>query len=338
MKKKSSDKINAAVIGLGIGHMHAETYKKNRNCNLVYLCDLNNKLKKQYKKKFNCNFSLNAKSVISDKNIDVVSIASYDNCHSSQILSALRNKKHVFVEKPLCQTYQDFKKIKKELKENKNVKFSSNFVLRAHPTFIKIFKIIKQNLIGKIYHIEGEYNYGRLHKITHGWRGRLPYYSVMQGGGIHIIDLIHWYLNLKINKVIAVDNKFITNKTKFLFPDTVTALAKFINGATAKITSNFSCVTPHHHSLSIYGSKGTLILSHKNLLFYRSRKKNVKPKEINFKLKKNYKGKILESFISHIKNETNKPIIMKQDSLNAMSVCLSIDKSIKTKKWEIVKY
>ena len=37
----------------------------------------------------------------------------------------------------------------------------------------------------------------------------------------------------------------------------------------AKITSNFSCVTPHHHSLSIYGSKGTLILSHKNLLFYK---------------------------------------------------------------------
>ena len=63
-------------------------------------------------------------------------------------------------------------------------------MLRAHPIFIKIFKMIKKNLIGKIYHIEGEYNYGRLYKITHGWRGRLPFYSVTQGGGIHIIDLI----------------------------------------------------------------------------------------------------------------------------------------------------
>ena len=117
MKKKSTNKINAAVIGLGIGHMHAETYNKNKNCNLVYLCDLNNKQKKQYKKKFNCNFSLNAESIISNKNIDMVSIASYDNFHSSQVLSALRNKKHVFVEKPLCQTYQELEKIKKELKK-----------------------------------------------------------------------------------------------------------------------------------------------------------------------------------------------------------------------------
>ena len=338
MKKKNLKKINTAVIGMGIGNVHAETYKKNNDCNLVYLCDLNNKQKKLYEKKFNCTFSSNAKSVISDKNIDLVSIASYDNYHFSQILSAIKNNKHIFVEKPLCQTHHELKKIKKALKRKKNIKLSSNLVLRAHPIFIKIFKMIKKNLIGKIYHIEGEYNYGRLYKITHGWRGRLPFYSVTQGGGIHIIDLIHWYLNLKIKKVIAVDNKFITNKTKFVFPDTVTALAKFINGITAKITSNFSCVTPHHHSLSIYGSKGTLFLSHKNLLFYESRKKNIKPKKINFKFEKNYKGKILESFVSHIKNKSNKPMVKKQDALDAMSVCLAIDKSLKTKKWERVNY
>jgi predicted dehydrogenase len=95
---------------------------------------------------------------------------------------------------------------------------------------------------------------------------------------------------------------------------------------------------PHHHSLSIFGSKGTLILSHKKLFFYKSRNKYIKPRKINFKIKKNYKGKILESFISHIKHGTKKPIILKQDALNTMSVCLAIDKSIKTKKWEIVKY
>ena len=338
MKKKSTNKINTAVIGLGVGQIHAETYKNNKNCNLIYLCDFNNKQKKKYEKKFNCNFSFNAKSIISNKNIDMISIASHDNYHFSQILLALKNKKHVFVEKPLCQTHRELNKIKRELNKNKSIKFSSNLVLRAHPKFIKIFKMIKQNLVGKIYHIEGEYNYGRLHKITRGWRGKLPFYSVMQGGGIHIIDLIQWYLNSKIHKVIAIDNRLITNQTQFLFPDTVTALAKFLNGATGKITSNFSCVTPHHHSLSIFGSKGTLLLTHKDLLFYKSRKKHVKPRKINFETKKNYKRKILESFISFVKNESNRPIIMKQDALDAMSVCLSIDKSIKTKKWEVVKY
>ena len=193
-------------------------------------------------------------------------------------------------------------------------------------------------MIGKIYHIEGEYNYGRLNKITHGWRGKIPYYSVTQGGGVHIVNLIQWYLKSKIKKVVAIENKVVTNKTKFRFPDTVTALAKLLNGTTAKITSNFGCVTPHYHSLSIFGSKGTLILTHKNLLFYRSRKKNIKPQKINFKVNKNYKKEILKSFISYVKDSSRKPIISKQDSLDTMSVCLAIDKSIKTKRWESVLY
>ena len=41
MKKKSTNKINAAVIGLGFGLVHAEIYKKNKECNLIYLCDFN---------------------------------------------------------------------------------------------------------------------------------------------------------------------------------------------------------------------------------------------------------------------------------------------------------
>ena len=152
------------------------------------------------------------------------------------------------------------------------------------------------------------------------------------------IDLIHWYLNSKIHKVVAVENKLASNQTQFRFPDTVTALAKLHNGATAKITSNFSCVTPHHHSLSIFGTKGTLILSHKDLFLYRSRKKHIKPTKIYFKIEKNYKSKILESFISYVKDKTQKAIILREDALNAMSVCLAIDKSIKTKRWEKVKY
>jgi predicted dehydrogenase len=337
MNKKNTNNINTAVIGLGFGMLHAETYKKNKDCNLIYLCDFNKKYKKICKKKFNCNFSINANSIIANNNINLISIASYDNYHYLQTLSALKNKKHVFVEKPICQRNYQLKNIKKELKKNKSLKLSSNFVLRAHPKFLKIFQLIRKSLIGKVYHIEGEYNYGRFKKITHGWRGKMPFYSVTQGGGVHIIDLIHWYLNSKIIKVVAVENKLASNKTQLRFPDTVTSLAKLNNGATAKITSNFSCVTPHHHTLSVFGSRGTLVLSQKNLFFYRSRNKSIKPRKINFKKNKNYKGKVLESFIRNVKHGS-KPIISKKETLNAMSVCFAIDKSIKTKKWEMVKY
>ena len=97
-------------------------------------------------------------------------------------------------------------------------------------------------------------------------------------------------------------------------------------------------MTPHHHSLSIFGSKGTLILSRENIFFYSSRNKYIKPRRVNIKKNKNYKNQILKSFISNVKNKSIKPIVSKQDVLNSMSVCLAIDKSTKTKKWEIVRY
>ena len=39
--------------------------------------------------------------ILTNTEIDVVSIASYDNFHCEQIVLALEHSKHVFVEKPL---------------------------------------------------------------------------------------------------------------------------------------------------------------------------------------------------------------------------------------------
>ena len=58
------------------------------------------------------------------------------------------------------------------LKKNKDIKISTNMVLRNHPKFLKIKELISSGQIGKIYHIEGEYNYGRFHKLINGWRGK----------------------------------------------------------------------------------------------------------------------------------------------------------------------
>ena len=87
-------------------------------------------------------------------------------------------------------------------------------VLRNHPMFKKVFKLVNSGKIGKIYHIEGEYNYGRFHKLLNGWRGKIPFYSVTLGGGIHIIDLIHWFTKSKFKKVIAISNRLNSNQFK----------------------------------------------------------------------------------------------------------------------------
>ena len=262
-------KLYAATIGLGFGLSHAKVFKNNKNVKLVCVNDLNVK-KKKLAESLKTTFTQKSNFIFDNKKINLVSIASYDNYHFQHLLKAIKNKKNIFIEKPICQNSKQLTFLKKLLK-NTRLKLSSNFVLRYHPKFKKVKELINQNKIGEIYSIEGEYNYGRLEKLIKGWRGKIPYYSVVQGGGIHIIDLMQWLTNSFPQKAISIGNNLITKRSKFKFNDNNIALLTFKNGVTGKVTSNFSCVMPHNHYLKIYGKKGTIEVNFDNIKLYKSR-------------------------------------------------------------------
>ena len=332
------NKLNVGVIGLGVGAKHAHTLYLNKNVNLVSLCDFDDKKINLYKKIYkNCNFTNNSDDIFKNPNIDIVSIASYDNFHAKHILQAIKYNKHFFVEKPFCLNINELKKICSSLKKKKEITFSSNLVLRNNPSFVDLKKKIKTKVTGDIYYCEGDYNYGRINKILYGWRGQIPFYSVVLGGAIHLIDLIIWLSNKKVRSVIAEGNKISTKNTKFKNYDLVSALLKFEDGMISKVTSNFASITPHHHILSVYGTKSTFFYNNKEIKFYKSRD------DLNFKNKKSkfsdkQKSEILNSFIDSVYYQKDLKIVHENEIINLMSVCFAIEKSLKTKKWEKVKY
>jgi len=333
MKKRGF--LNSSVIGLGFGNSHAKIIKKNLNSKLDYICDKKIKFK-DLAKKLKCKFTNDSSIAISNKSTKLITIASFDNYHFSQIKRCIKMKKHIFVEKPFCQNFKQYKFIKNLISKS-NLYFSTNLVLRNHPKFKKIKELVNKKKLGKIYHIEGDYNYGRLYKLLYGWRGKIPFYSVTQGGGIHIIDLMIWILNSTPKDVFAIGNKISTNKSNFKHLDNVTGLINFKNGVTGKVTSNFGSVMPHDHQMRIFGTKGSLNLSHDKITFFSSRKPKKKNLSIKFNKDKNYKQKILDSFINSIVLKKKFRLILKKDIFASMSTCLAIDKSLKTKKKEIVK-
>ena len=56
---------------------------------------------------------------------------------------------------------------------------------------------------------------------------KMPYFSVVQGGGIHIIDLMNWFTNSFPIKAISTGNKIVTRNTSFKYNDNNIALIKF---------------------------------------------------------------------------------------------------------------
>ena len=329
--------LNVGLIGLGVGMHHFKNFTKNKYTTVISVCDFDSRKINNIKKLYpNIKVTSNADEVLNDKKIELVCIASYDNYHYKQVIQAIKNKKHIFVEKPICTNYQEFIKIKKALNQNSKIKISSNFVLRTAPQFLKLKELFKSKKFGDIYHISGEYNYGRINKIISGWRGKIPKYSVTHGGAIHIIDLVLSIFNKEPKKVAALGNNISTYNKNFKNHDITSAIIEFNDKSILNITSNFGCVMPHHHTLKVYGTKLTFVQEFKDVKIFSSRDNRKKFK----RLSKNYpnsKKIVLNDFVNSIvKNK--KPIVSKKDVLNSIAISIAIDKSISSKQWEKIKY
>lgn len=184
---------------------------------------------------------------------DYLSICSYDRDHAAQVIWGLERDMNVFCEKPLCQDEKELRKIETVFRKSKG-KLSCNLPLRFHPKFNHIKLDVSSGLIGKPYLIEADYQYGRLHKIINGWRGRDPFYSVVLGGGVHMVDLAQWMIGEKIIKVQAIGNNF--NAPNIKTPDTVVAMGEFEGGCLFKMTCNFGFNGNHGYDFSIHGTEG----------------------------------------------------------------------------------
>lgn len=329
----SKKKLNCAVIGMGVGEKHAIFYSNYKKTKLLKVFEKDKskvqKLKKKYPK---INFVKKENDIFKDPKIDLISIASYDNYHYPQIIKAIKYKKNIFVEKPICLFLNQLQTIKKKIKKS-NINLSCNFVLRENSQFKKIKAIQDSKAMGNIYFIEADYNYGRLHKITKGWRGRIPFYSVTHGGAIHMIDLVLWYLNELPYEVKSAGNKIVTKQSKFKFNDFSIALLKFKSGIVVKVSSNFGCVLPHHRGLKIFGDKGTVIHDLRGAIKINSREKGKRYKRFNYKTNFKQKSGVMKNFVDAL--ILNKKKKLKKDFneiMNSMLISLAIEKSIECKK------
>ncbi len=334
-------KINCAIIGFGnIGKIQADFLLKNKDTNLVYIFEKNKTIVKRFQHKYkSVSWVNNEDKIFHDNEIDLVVICSYDNFHFKQIVKAIKNKKNVFCEKPVCQNLSQLKKIRNLLRKNNKLKFSSNLVLRTVNEFKFLKKIVQNKTIGDIYYLEADYNYGRLKKITEGWRGLIPFYSVISGGGIHLIDIICNYLKEYPITVFAKANKIVTSKSAFRFNDFVISILKFKSKKISKVTANFGSFTSHHHHLKFYGTKGSFFKEYNqsSLILNRDNMKK-KSKQFNFNKKYN-KSEILDNFIKVlVKRLDLKKIPNFVDIIKVMLVCFAIEKSFKTNKEITINY
>jgi len=334
-----SGNLRVGVIGMGVGLRHAEAYGNDPRCEVTMLCDSS----EPALEKAGCIFPdamkvREADKIIADPSIDIVSIASFDEYHFSQTRDALNAGKHVFVEKPICRSEEELVQLRSAwMKHAGRLKLGCNFVLRGAPLYQWLKEKISTGAFGRIYSIDAEYLYGRLHKIVEGWRSETREYSVMQGGGIHMMDLLLWLTGERPVDVVAAGNRICTENTAFRYNDFATSIMTYSSGMITRLTANFGCVHRHQHVLRIYGTKATFIYDDCGARLHTSRDPETDPEFVGLDALPPDKGVLIPRFISAVDKDEDitSDFAMICDGLR---VCLACDRAAETNQKERIKY
>ena len=334
-----SDKLGVAVIGLGVGEQHARMYQKLGSCRLRWLYDLDRKRAEGLADALGEGAAAGSfEQILQDPQVDIVSIASFDDHHYEQVAAALEAGKHIFVEKPLSRTVEELKVVKKAWAAHQGrLKLSSNLVLRAAPLYIWVKEQIAGGEFGEIYSFDGDYLYGRIHKITHGWRKDVKDYSVMEGGGVHMIDLMVWMTGQRPEAVTAVGNRICTRNAEFEYNDYTAAMMTFPSGMIGRITANFGCVHRHHHVMRIFGTRQTFLYDDAGPRLHVARDPAVQQSPLDLPPLPAHKGDLIPGFVSAVLNDEDLNEHTQQ-MMDVISISAACDEAVRLKSEVRIEY
>lgn len=323
--------LGAGVIGLGVGEQHARAFAVHPECRLVALCDRDEaKLREVSARVPAPKLCRDANELIDDPEVAIVVVASNDDDHCGQIVRALRAGKHVFSEKPLCLSRAELDSIREAWRRS-GCRLSTNTILRYSPRFRWLRDAIGAGEFGTVYSIEADYVYGRLHKLISGWRGAIPGYSVMLGGGIHMVDLVTWIAGRFPVEAAAFGSGLASRGSGFSGNDLSIALLKFENGLVARVGANFASVHPHFHRIFVYGTAATFENTPQfptgPARLWKSRLPEDPPQLVEAAYPGVGKGEMIPAFVDAVFGR-GEPAVTEAETFAAISICLAIEQSI----------
>lgn len=259
MKNK---KIKFAVVGVGhIGKRHIEMIQRNKDSELVGVCDVRNNKECQFNDTSVPYFSNIEELLISNLEIDVVNICTPNGFHADQAIQVLNSNRNVVIEKPMGLTKDSCEKVlDAALKANKQV-----FCVmqnRYSPPSEWIKSVVDNNVLGEIFLVQVNCYWNRDERYYKkgGWKGTTD----LDGGTLftqfsHFIDIMYWLFG----DIKNVEGKFkdFSHKDLTDFEDSGLINFEFVKGGIGSINYSTSIVEQNlESSITIIGSRGSVKL------------------------------------------------------------------------------
>ncbi len=210
--------LKVGVFGVGhLGKFHLNNWKEIEDVKLVGFCDPSDLNANEVKKEYGLKRFKKAEELI--EACDVIDIVAPTTEHFELCKMAVLKSKHVFVEKPLCNTMDEAKEIVKLAKEA-NIKFQVGHVERFNPALLAA----KEHELNPMF-IE-------VHRLSQ-FNPRGTDVSVILDLMIHDIDIILSLVKSNVKNVFANGVNVLSDT-----PDIANVRMEFDNGCVANLTSS----------------------------------------------------------------------------------------------------
>lgn len=210
--------LKVGVLGAGhLGKIHIRILLEHKDYAFVGFYDPNQENAEKVAKEFDIKSFENMDELISM--VDVVDIVTPTLSHYDCAVTALRQTKHIFIEKPITNTVEEARKLI-TLSEEANVKVQVGHVERFNPAFIATKPFIKQPMF-----IE-------THRLAQ-FNPRGTDVSVVLDLMIHDLDIILSIVNSNVRKISASGVAVVSDT-----PDIANARIEFDNGCVANLTTS----------------------------------------------------------------------------------------------------
>ncbi|MCY3904003.1 MAG: Gfo/Idh/MocA family oxidoreductase [Caldilineaceae bacterium] len=203
--------------------------------------------------------------ILADPAVDAVCICTPSGQHAQQAIAAAENGKHVLVEKPMALSLADADAMIAACRRN-GVQLGVCLQRRAEPLFRRVHDAIHGGDLGEITLgvVTMPYFRDEPYYAQAEWRGTwaLDGGGVLMNQGIHIVDLLLWFLGDPVEVHAFAD----TRHRSVEIEDTAGAVLRFENGALATITATVAAEPGFPHRLEVYGTNGGIQIEGEEVL------------------------------------------------------------------------